>query len=219
MSINKILFGNQNQKYASSFRRGTAAMIDIWITLFVRAVFAQIIGSLFLNKMMTSFLLDFKNEFGTDTPKNTPEHITYIFHHSFFYYMLIFYTFIILIGAVYHAYLNSSTWNGTIGKRTMKIMITTKNELPISFGRGLLHYFLSVVPFVFLFYILIYQISHEVNFYQAITSSDLNVFLSIVFVMWLQIQIFTKTKVTAYDLITNTVMTNGRTDYKWPCRK
>ncbi len=194
-------------------------MIDIWITLFLRAFCAQIIGSLWLNDKITDFLTDFKNEFGTDTPKNTPEHLDYILHHPVFYYMLVFYAFIIAIGMVYHAYLNSSAWNGTIGKRAMKIMIMTKNELPISFGRALLHYLLSILPFVFLSYLLTYQIRHEINLYQAVTSSDLNIFLGIVFAMWVQIQIFTKTKVTAYDMIANTVVINGRSGAKWPWHK
>jgi hypothetical protein len=98
-------------------------------------------------------------------------------------------------------------------------MLTTKNELPITFGRGMLHYFLSLLPFVFLFYLLTYQLRYEVNLYQALTSSDLNIFLGIVFVLWVQIHLFTKNKVTAYDMITNVVSINGRSSAKWPWSK
>ncbi|MBU6141116.1 MAG: RDD family protein [Proteobacteria bacterium] len=218
MSINTLLFGT-DKKYSNTFRRGAAAMIDVWITLFLRAFVAQIIGSLWLNNKMIEFLTDFKNEFGTETPKNVPEHLNFILHHQIFYYMLIFYSLIIAIGMIYHSYLNSSAWHGTIGKRMMKIMILRKNDLPITFGRGLLHYILSTLPFVFLFYLLSYQIHYEINLYQAISSSNFNIFLSIVFVMWVQIQIFTKTKVTAYDMIANTVVINGKSGARWPWSK
>lgn len=216
MSISNLLSVGRNRKYATSFRRSTAAIIDIWITLFVRALFAQIAGFIFMNHQMNKFILDFKTEFGTDAPKNVPEHVDFIIHHPFFYYLIIFYALILMIGASYHAYFNSSPWSGTIGKRLMKIMINTENELPITFNRALLHYFLSVLPFAFLFYLLVYQISHNLNLYQAITASQLNLFLGIGFVFWVQIQIFTKKRVTAYDMIANTVMLNGRTAYKWP---
>jgi len=220
MNIKELLFfKDKNDKYASSFRRGTAVMIDVWITVFIRAIFAQIAGMLVLNQVLYDFLNDFKNEFGTSTPKNTPEHVDFILHHKCFYYMLIFYAFLIMIGAVYHAYLNSSSWRGTIGKRMMKIMITTKNDLPITFGRGLLHYFLSALPFLYVFYLLTYQLRNEVTFYQALTASDTNIFLGIIFVLWVQIQLFTKKKTTAYDLIANTVMIRGKSEAKWPWRK
>ena len=220
MNINKLLlFGNKNKKYASSLKRSSAAVMDVWITLLIRAFFAQMIGMLWLNQKMLDFILEFKTEFGTDIPKNTPEHINFIIHHPFFYYMLIFYAFIVIIGAVYHSYLNSSAWKGTIGKRAMKIMLTRKNDLPITFNRGMLHYFLSLLPFVFLFYLLTYQIRYEATLYQALTSSDVNIFLGIVFVLWVQIHLFTKNKVTAYDMITNVVAVNGRASAKWPWSK
>jgi hypothetical protein len=50
-------------------------------------------------------------------------------------------------------------------------------------------------------------------------SSDLNIFLGIVFVLWVQIHLFTKNKVTAYDMITNVVAINGRNSAKWPWSK
>lgn len=217
--ISQILFRDKDKKYVASLRRSIAAMMDIWITLILRALVAQIAGSLFMNRLLSNFITDFKNEFGTDVPKDTPEHISYILHHPFFYEMLVFYAVIIMIGAVYHSYLNSSAWCGTIGKRAMKIMILRGSELPITFNRGLLHYFLSTAPFIFLFYILIYQLKHELNLYQAITASDLNIFFGFIFVFWVQIQMFTKKKTTAYDMISNTVLVNGRTGAKWPWSK
>lgn len=217
-SISKILFGDNNKKYAGSLRRSAAAMIDIWITLIIRGIFAQIVGSLFLNQQMLLFVEAFRTEFGTDAPKNNPEHINFIIHHPIFFYMIAFYAIILMIGAIYHSYLNSSAWSATIGKRAMKIMILRKNELPLTFSRGLIHYFLSILPFIFIFYMLGYQAKYELNLYEAL-NSGLNMIFGIIFVLWIQIQIFTKNKTTAYDLIANTVLVNGKTAAKWPWSK
>jgi uncharacterized RDD family membrane protein YckC len=220
MNISQLLFDtDKNKKYASTFRRSAAGIIDIWITLILRAVFAQIAGLLLLNQALYNFFEDFKNEFGTSVPKNTPEHIDFIVHHSLFFYMLIFYAVIIMIGAIYHSYLNSSAWNGTIGKRLTGIVINTKSELPITFGRAIFHYFLSVLPFFFIFYLIVYQVQNEVGLYKAIIASDFHIFFGIIFVLWSQINIFTKKKDTIYDMIANTVVISGKTAAKWPWSK
>lgn len=219
MNISRFLYKQKDNKYATPFRRGFAAVIDVWITMFLRAVFAQIVAFLFMNQALYDFKNDFMAEFSTSIPKYIPQHLDFFFHHRFFYYLLVFYSSIILIGAIYHAYLNSSAWNGTVGKRLMKIIITTENELPITFNRALFHYFLSTLPFVFMFYLVAYQVKNNLTFYQAIIASDFNIIFGILFVFWVQIHLFTKRKTTAYDLIANTVVINGKTAAKWPWHK
>ncbi|MBM3579753.1 MAG: RDD family protein [Alphaproteobacteria bacterium] len=219
MSIEKLFsfgFKAKETYYASSLRRSTAAMLDVWIVLVLRMIVAQIVGMLWMNEQLHNFLLQFRTEFGTDEFKNTPEHLNFFIHHPLFYYMLIFYALIIMVGGAYHAYLNSSVWCGTVGKRIMKIVLIKENGVQISFGRGLLHYFLSVLPFAFLFYLVTYQLRYKLNLYQALTASDINIALSILFVLWAQIHLFTKKKVTVYDLICRTVTANGKTSTKWP---
>ncbi len=209
----------EDEKYASSFRRSVAAGIDIWIVLFMRIATMQILGILWINRAVMEFMGEFKDQFGTESIKNTPEHIDFIIHHRIFIYALTFYAIIILVGAIYHAYLNSSSWEGTIGKRLMNMKIIKENNLKISFKRGLMHYFLSVLPFAFLIYLLSFQIRNDLTFYNALIASEFNIFLGIIFVFWVQIHLFTKRKTTAYDLICNTILVNGKTDAKWPWTK
>ena len=219
MSIKKLLEktikvktkDKEEQKYASSFRRSTAATIDIWLVLLLRVAFMQTLGTLWLNSEILKFIQEFNEKFGTESIKNTPEHIDY---------GLLFYAIVILFGALYHALLNSSAWQATIGKRLMKIIIVKEpDESRISFQRAMAHYFLSVLPFAFIFYLMGYQIQHNLNFIQTITASELNVFFGIMFVLWLQIHIFTKKKITAYDMICSTVFLYGRTACKFPWSK
>ena len=226
MSIKKFLSDHspeqklEKQRYASSSRRSGAAMLDIWIVLFLRIIVMQTLGTLWLNNQIVIFMQGFNEHFGTATIKNTPEHIEYIVSNRIFIYALLFYTIVILVGAFYHSYLNSSAWKATIGKRITKIMIVREeDDSKITFWRGMAHYFLSILPFAFIFYLMSYQIRNNLNFFQTVTASELNVFLGISFLLWVQIHIFTRKKTTAYDMICNTVLINGRTEAKYPWRK
>ncbi len=205
--------------YAGSFRRSVAAMLDVTIVLFIRVVTAQALGILFVNQELQRFLLEFKDKFGTDFVKNNPDHIDFVLHHRFFLVALIFYTAVIFIGALYHALLNSSSWQATIGKRVASIAIEKENGSRISFGLALSHYFLSVLPFLFIMYLISYQVSHDITFFQAVTASTFNVFFGILFLLWTQIHSFTKRKTTAYDLICKTVLVNKKTTAKFPWNK
>lgn len=220
MNIRKFFEKNpDDKKYASSFRRSTAAAIDVWIVLFLRVIFMQILGQLWLHQAIVNFMTEFKDQFGTETIKNTPEHIDFIVNNRIFFYALIFYSSVILVGAIYHAYLNSSAWQGTIGKRVMKIAIVKEDNSKITFGKGLQHYFLSVLPFAFIIYLMSYQLQNNLTFYQTVTASEANVFFGIVFIFWVQIHLFTKQRTTAYDLVCKTILINKKTAAKWPWSK
>ena len=206
----------EEKKYASSFRRSTAISIDIWIVMILRVFVMQFLGMFWMNREVINFTQEFNETFGTETVKNVPEHIDFIIHHRIFFCALIFYSIIILIGAIYHAYLNSSPWKGTIGKRLMKIVIVKSDDSKITFGCGLKHYFLSILPFVFIIYLISYQMRNNLTFFQTVTASEAHVFFGIMFAFWVQIHLFTKKKTTAYDMICDTIFVNGKTAAKWP---
>ncbi len=221
MNISKIFAKKElDTKYAKSSRRAFASMIDIFVTLFLRSFTIQILGTFWMNKQLIKFQQEFEKNFGTESMKNTPDHINYFINHNVFFHLLAFYLIILMIGAVYHAYFNSSKWQATIGKRIMKIMIIEENEnnllAKISLKKAFAHYFLSILPFAFVIYIVSYQISHNMSLFQSLTASELNSFLSISFALWIQIQLFTKKKTTAYDMICKTNLINGRTAEKKP---
>ncbi len=220
MNIEKFL-GKTSvvEKYASSFRRSIAAGIDIWIVLFLRVIVMQTLGTLWINQAVINFMQEFKDHFGTETIKNTPEHIDFILNNSIFFSALTFYAIVILVGTFYHAGLNASAWQGTIGKRLLKIVMVKNEDSKISFGLGMGHYFLSVLPFAYIFYLVSYQLRSDLTFFQVVTASEANVFFGITFVIWVQIHLFTKRKTTAYDLICRTFLLNAKTTAKWPWSK
>lgn len=219
MNIFNLAKKPEDKKYATSTRRSVAAAIDVWIVLFIRIFTMEILGIFWMNQAIANFLVEFQDKFGTETIKNTPEHVNFIINHHIFIYALIFYAIVILVGAAYHAFLNSSSWQGTVGKRLMKILILKEDESKITFSRGLWHYFLSVLPMAFILYLISYQLRNDLNFFQTVTASNTNIFLGIMFVLWVQVHLFTKKKTTAYDLICDTVLINGKTTAKWPWSK
>lgn len=205
--------------FVSASRRSAAVSIDITIVLILRIFVAQIMGILWLNDVIANFLADFKNHFGTEYVSSNPEHLNFISNHKIFPAILIFYAIIVMVGAIYHAYLNSSAWQGTVGKRLMKIMMINEiNGKNISFLKGLAHYFLSLLPFAFLTYLFAYQGLHNLNFIAAITANAFNISLSFLTAVWVQTHIFTKKKTTIYDLICKVIFIEGKTSAKYPTK-
>ena len=94
MSTNNFLFEFNNTKETSKeselpvssiFKRGLAGIIDVHITVILMAIYLEISFRLFYYQKYKKFFVDFMEKFGTETPKNTPEHLEYIFDHSIFY--------------------------------------------------------------------------------------------------------------------------------------
>lgn len=203
----------------NSTRRSIASAIDTAIVLMIRIFFVETLGRMWIEPILLKFNHDFKEKFGTETPKRTPEHIEFMYQSDLFSHLLMLFFCVLMIGTIYHSYLNSSAWRATIGKRLMKIAIVKNNLMALSFKRALLHYFLSIIPFFYIFYIFSYQMKYNIELYQAITASFENILCGIVFMLWIQIHLFTKNKTTAYDLICNTVFINKVFDAKKPWSK
>jgi uncharacterized RDD family membrane protein YckC len=203
----------------NSTRRSIASAIDTAIVLMIRIFFVETLGRMWIEPILLKFNNDFKEKFGTETPKRTPEHIEFMYQSDLFSHLLMLFFCVLMIGTIYHSYLNSSAWRATIGKRLMKIAIVKNNLMALSFKRALLHYFLSIIPFFYIFYIFSYQMKYNIELYQAITASFENILCGIVFMLWIQIHLFTKNKTTAYDLICNTVFINKVFDAKKPWSK
>jgi uncharacterized RDD family membrane protein YckC len=228
MSIKNFFNHNKNNQdhdpdqiiYAGSFRRGSAIMIDVIIVFLIRIIAIEFMGFLWMNKSLKIFSQDFYNEFGTETVKNVPSHIDFITSHQIFIQIIFFYSVVLLIGAFYHAYFNSSQWSATIGKRLMKIMIVNDSRYlkmeKISFNNALLHYFLSILPLFFIGYLFIYQTINHYEKFSDVLNSDFNIFLGFIFIIWTQIHFFTKKKVTAYDLICETSLIRRVSQNKFP---
>lgn len=211
MNISKLTqFLDKNDDdiiYASSSRRAFASVIDSLIVLIVRLIAVQLITVIYLQEMWKDFFEEFYEKFGTQSIKRVPEHLNYLTNHPVFMVSLLSLIFVILLGAVYHAYFNSSSKQGTIGKQLLKIkIVTAADHRKISFGLGLSHYFLSVAPFLYVLYILQFQLSHKLSFFDAIANNSFNFVLGLVFLAWIHLHLMTKKKTTAYDLICSTIL-------------
>ena len=206
-------------KYASSFQRATAATIDIWIVIFIRFFFMALLGELWIKNAASNFQEEFQTKFGGAFFRDSPEHIAFFMDHKIFLELMIFYLIIVISGACYYAYFHASSWQATIGKRLMKIVIIKNNNLPTSFGRGLLYYFLSILPYIYIMYIVTYLLKTNASIGQAITASFANIFFTIIFFIWIQSHFMTKRKTTIYDIICRITVKEGKTDKKFPWHK
>lgn len=215
--LNIINMENKSQDiYVSSFRRASAAAIDILVVAFLRILFAQINGILWFNDQVLKFTDEFKNKFGTEIIGRSPEHIEFLIHHSIVKSTIVFYIMIVLVGAFYHALLNSSSWCATLGKRIMNIILVKNEGKRMSILNGFGHYFLSIVPWIFMIYIMIYQSYHGTTIYESISGNIFNLIFGIISATWININFITKKKITIQDIVMGTTMADGKIGGSYP---
>jgi uncharacterized RDD family membrane protein YckC len=202
--------------YANSFKRGAAVFIDLFIVSFLRIIFLEINGELWYKQQLINFTNDFKAKFGVDVIGKVPAQIEYLAHHSIITSSIILFLLIMLVGALYHALLNSSSWSATFGKRIMGIILINSDGRKLSFLEAFGHYLLSLFPWIFMVYIVSFQNFHSITIFQAITANPFNILFGLVTIAWIQIHSITKRKVTTHDLICKTVMVEGRVGGKFP---
>jgi len=200
----------------SLFLRGGAATIDIFIVGMLRILFMQIVGSLWVNGQLIKFYEDFNNKFGVPFSAINEEHVLFLSNHAIVKVMLLFLFLIILVGAIYHAYLNSSSWSATIGKRICGLLLVKNEGKALSFWQAFWHYTLSLVPWIFMIYILLYQAKEQTTLYNALTGNLFNLTLGLATVVWIQIHIITKKKNTIHDLIVGCTMVKGKIGQGFP---
>jgi uncharacterized RDD family membrane protein YckC len=224
MSTNNFLFNfNQNNlqldsdyPIASVFKRGIAGIIDIHITIILMAIYLEISFRNYYFQKYNNFFEDFYQKFGTKTPKNTPEHLDFIFNHDIFFWTIFIIITTILIGAFYHAYLNSSSWQATIGKRIMKIIITDNKQNKISLIAGLWHYFLTLIPYLFIAFVIFFSKKNNLQIYDLLTSNKKILLIGILIILANQMNIFNKKKINLFDYIANVEFYKHKTPYILP---
>ncbi len=207
-----------NIKFASPFKRSFASSIDMFATLLLRMFALQILGEFWIKNVIANFMLEFKEHFGTEFIKGNQEHMSFLVHHSAFMQILSLYIIIILVGAFYHIYFNSSSWQATPGKRIMNIIMIKEDGKKVNFSLAFSHYFLALLPCIYLIYILIFVVMNKMTFFHAIMATGANMVFGIIFIAWVQISYFTKKKSTMYDLICKTIFIEGRSSTKYPWR-
>ncbi len=210
--------GNSEIIYASPMQRAIASAIDIIIVFFVRFLVLTPLGELWLKPKIVEFYQDFAINFKGEFFQKKPEHINFFLNHEIFLNLLTVYVAVLFAGAFYYAYLHSSYWQATIGKRVLRLVMIKSNGIKVSFKRALLYYFLSILPFIYVFYIALYSASYNMNLVQSITSSFVNIVLTTIFVAWMQAQFFNKKRNTICDMICLTLVKEGGVKTKYPWR-
>jgi uncharacterized RDD family membrane protein YckC len=124
-----------------------------------------------------------------------------------------------LIGGIYHAYLNSSAWQSTIGKRIVGIVVVSSNGEKISFSSGIYHYFLTLTPIVFIAFIFIYATIKKIEIYEIFTKNLILTILGLFFLIASHANSFNKKKINFFDYLMKFEFHLGRTENKTPWTK
>jgi uncharacterized RDD family membrane protein YckC len=187
--------------YARPLLRGVATSIDMFIAGFLRVIFAQLLGNLWVDGKIALFFQDFDSKFGIPISWDNYEHAQFFVNHEIKSVILMFAFLVFLVGLLYYSILNSSSWRATVGKRILGIAVAKNNGETLTFLQSMGHYLLSLVPWLFIVYILIYQVQERVTLYEAISGNMINVTLGLVAIAWVQVQIFNKKKNTIQDML------------------
>ncbi len=198
--------------YVKPYKRGFATMIDMAITSLIRLIFIQIIGILFINKELIKFHQDFSEKFGVPFSNANQEHILFLSNHDIINVMIFFLIAIILVGSLYHCLLNCSNWSATIGKRICNIVMVTDNGKKLTFLQSASHYVLSMVPWIFIIYIMTFSIQNKLNLYDAITHDFANIIFGVVTAIWINIGSIAKKRNMVQDIVVGCSLVNGKTN-------
>lgn len=191
---------------AGNFRKYLAGSIDVFFANLIRMILLLILFHYWIRQELVNFSEEFKLKFNSELVifAGDLERIKFLSDHSIITSILIFSLIIFISGALYYIILDSSRWCGTLGKKIMKIKIVRNNDEQLSFMRSLCHYLLSLVPWIFVFYILLYYLIHKGTIYQAITGNLFNLIFGLCSLVWIYIGLITKTHLSASDMICKT---------------
>ena len=201
---------SSNFKYIGSIKRSCSAAIDIFIANVIRMILFSVLGKYWLQPQIINFWTDFKARFDSDMIGKDPEKIHFLMQHQVFKSSLICLLLVFISGALYYVVLNSSRLQATVGRKLMKTIIINKDGSRLTLLQSSTHYFLSIVPWFFVFYIFTYQMMHGINLYNAITGNGFNLIFGLITLAWLQTHLITKKKTTAADMICGVLVVDAQ---------
>jgi uncharacterized RDD family membrane protein YckC len=120
--------------YASFSRRALARLIDLGVVLMPCGVF-------YLVDRALGFPLKYTSLFNWQQPQSATMFMSYDFPGVF----TIFLSIKLLLAYPYFALMESSRWQGTVGKQAMQIKVTDMSGNQISFARATARYFLKII--------------------------------------------------------------------------
>ena len=191
----------EEPNYASLLKRGISATIDAIIVMSIRIAIIQIFWIIIGINLATKFILEFKEKFGAESIRSK-DHLVFLMNHNFFIFIILMALIFFAVGLVYYSFFNSSKWQATIGKKIMGIKIIRIDNKKITLLFALFYYILSLLPFLFPLYFLTYESFNRINKINVnFFDNFFNVILAILSVVWIQISILNKKKLTISDMI------------------
>ena len=215
MNINSTNIDYDDFDDAGPLRRSAATAIDILIVFIIRAFLIQIISFFWLSKRMLQLASDFKNYFNSEVI-DSQEKLQFIQNHPVFGDIIITLICVLVIGSLYHAYLNSSSYHATIGKRLMKVEILNLNYSKLSFFKAFVIYYFSLLPVIFAAYMMMYTAQMEIKLIQALFANTYNTIFTLSVLALSASFSSGLRKQMGFDIVSKIVYLNNKTDKKYP---
>lgn len=191
----------EEPNYASLLKRGISATIDAIIVMSIRIAIIQIFWMIIGMNLASKFILEFKEKFGAESIRSK-DHLVFLMNHNFFIFIVLMALIFFAVGLIYYSFFNSSKWQATIGKKIMGIKIIRIDNKKITLFFALFYYILSLLPFLFPLYFLTYESFNRINKINVnFFDNFFNVILAILSVVWIQVSILNKKKLTISDMI------------------
>ena len=191
----------EEPNYASLLKRGISATIDAIIVMSIRIAIIQIFWMIIGMNLASKFILEFKEKFGAESIRSK-DHLVFLMNHNFFIFIVLMALIFFAVGLIYYSFFNSSKWQATIGKKIMGIKIIRIDNKKITLFFALFYYILSLLPFLFPIYFLTYESFNRINKINVnFFDNFFNVILAILSVVWIQVSILNKKKLTISDMI------------------
>ena len=200
---------------AGTLRRTAATTIDILIVFFIRVFFAQILAIFWISERLVLLSEDFKNFFGTEVI-DSPDKVAFIQSHPVFSDFMIFIAIVTIIGSVYYAYMHSSSYHATIGKRLMKVEVLNMNYTKLSFHKSILIYCFSLIPIIYGAYIMVYTYSAKISLITSMFHNIYNIIFTLIIIALSTSFSSGLRKLMGFDIVLKIVYLRNKTNAKYP---
>ncbi len=200
---------------AGPIRRSAATAIDIILVFIIRAIAIQTASIIWFSDKIITLSKDFTAFFGTDVIDSS-EKIVFIQSHPVFTDFIYLILAILFIGSLYYAYLHSSSYHATIGKRLMKVEIINSDYSKLSFFKSFIIYYTSLLPIFYITYIVMYSYSVKISLIYAMFANIYHIICTLLMVGLSAFFSAGFRRQMGFDILFKTVYLNNATRSKYP---
>ena len=181
-----------------------AFIMDAFLLYVLRFFYVFISFRTWLKKPVINFIERYNLLYGEFNPKTiTNIEVNYFLRSNLFKSFIILFIGAFLISVIYNILFLSTKWSATIGQKIMGIYTVSKNGEKITIIQVILRSILVIFPWVMAALMMFFKFLSDFGIENVIDKNFVLLFM-ILFLSWYDLTIFTKSKSTLHDILTNT---------------